>query len=78
MFCIVCVPFTHITCVLYSVCPIHTYYMYFVIAKDFNLSGNRVVSCGMDHSLKIWSLETSSIIDIVDQSKKFLNTHDKL
>jgi len=29
--------------------------------KDFDILGEKLVSCGMDHSLKIWSLETDAI-----------------
>jgi len=31
------------------------------LSADFNLQGTRIVSCGMDHSLKVWSLEKDSV-----------------
>ncbi|XP_005112534.2 polycomb protein EED [Aplysia californica] len=31
------------------------------LSADFNLSGTKIVSCGMDHSLKIWNLEKEEI-----------------
>ena len=34
---------------------------YFIFSKDFDILGEKMVSCGMDHSLKIWSLETDAM-----------------
>lgn len=34
---------------------------YFICSKDFDILGEKMVSCGMDHSLKIWSLETDAM-----------------
>jgi len=31
------------------------------LSADFNLTGTKIVSCGMDHSLKIWNLEKEEI-----------------
>nr|KAG5708869.1 hypothetical protein BaRGS_009278 [Batillaria attramentaria] len=39
--------------------------------KDFNLSGSKIVSCGMDHSLKMWRLDTSEIKDVMQQSHDY-------
>lgn len=33
----------------------------FDLFKDFDILGEKMVSCGMDHSLKIWSLQTDAI-----------------
>ena len=27
----------------------------------FNLDGTRIISCGMDHSLKMWRMDTENI-----------------
>ena len=33
----------------------------FDLFKDFDILGEKIVSCGMDHSLKIWSLQTDAV-----------------
>lgn len=35
-----------------------------VHTQDFTLEGNRLISCGMDHSLKVWSLDTHQVVDV--------------
>jgi len=32
-----------------------------VLSADFNMDGTKIISCGMDHSLKMWRMDTSSI-----------------
>ena len=32
-----------------------------VLSADFNLDGTRIISCGMDHSLKMWRMDTENI-----------------
>jgi len=32
--------------------------------------GGSIVSCGMDHSLKVWQLDTSEIKDIIEASER--------
>ena len=32
-----------------------------VLSADFNLDGSRIISCGMDHSLKMWRMDTENI-----------------
>lgn len=32
-----------------------------VLSADFNMDGSRIISCGMDHSLKMWRCDTDSI-----------------
>ncbi|KAI1286807.1 Polycomb protein eed-A [Halotydeus destructor] len=39
-----------------------------VLSADFHVSGSRVVSCGMDHSLKIWILDVSEVQDAIKES----------
>lgn len=39
-------------------------------AQDFNADATKLISCGMDHSLKIWSLEEEAVKDIIDRSHK--------
>ena len=42
----------------------------FDLFKDFDILGEKMVSCGMDHSLKIWSLETDAVKK-VNQTENF-------
>ena len=37
----------------------------------FYLEGNKVVSCGMDHSLKIWKLDKRIITDTIEKSNHY-------
>ncbi|KAK0053562.1 polycomb protein EED-like isoform X1 [Biomphalaria pfeifferi] len=39
-----------------------------VLSADFYLSGSKIVSCGMDHSLKIWNLEKADIKKALQES----------
>ena len=39
-----------------------------VLSADFNSAGTRIVSCGMDHSLKIWRFDTEELQDAIDLS----------
>ena len=40
----------------------YTYFKKFTLfLQDFDILGARLVSCGMDHSLKIWWIETEKI-----------------
>lgn len=36
--------------------------------QDFDLLGNRIMSCGMDHSLKLWRLDKDSMNEAIKQS----------
>jgi polycomb protein EED len=45
-----------------------------VLSADFNLDGTRIVSAGMDHSLKIWQFDTDALQDAIALSYK----HDTL
>lgn len=44
-----------------SCAVIISFMCYFICSKDFDILGEKMVSCGMDHSLKIWSLETDAM-----------------
>jgi len=39
-----------------------------VLSVDFNYDTTKVVSCGMDHSLKIWSLDAEAVQDVISRS----------
>ncbi|KAF4523000.1 hypothetical protein B566_EDAN007430 [Ephemera danica] len=42
-----------------------------VLSADFDLLGKRIMSCGMDHSLKLWSLDKDHIREAIVDSYKF-------
>jgi polycomb protein EED len=39
--------------------------------QDFDLKGHRIMSCGMDHSLKLWNLDKPHIHETVKESYSF-------
>ncbi|KAL5252437.1 hypothetical protein ACHWQZ_G015270 [Mnemiopsis leidyi] len=39
-----------------------------VLSCDFDLNASYVLSCGMDHSVKMWSLESDDVKDIIESS----------
>lgn len=39
-----------------------------VLSADFDLKGQRIISCGMDHALKLWSLEKPDMQEAIKQS----------
>ena len=39
------------------------------LCKDFNLSGTRIASAGMDHALKIWSLDTADVKNVCHRAE---------
>ena len=43
-----------------------------VISADFNFAGTRIVSSGMDHSIKIWRCDTEELVAAIALS----STHD--
>ena len=45
-----------------------------VLSADFNSAGTRIVSCGMDHSLKVWRFDTEELTEAIQLSY----THDVL
>lgn len=42
-----------------------------VLSADFDLNGDRIMSCGMDHSLKLWRLDKSPIRESIKSSFTF-------
>nr|CAD7205403.1 unnamed protein product [Timema douglasi] len=42
-----------------------------VLSADFDMCGNRIMSCGMDHSLKLWRLDKDSMKDSIKRSYIF-------
>lgn len=42
-----------------------------VLSADFDLKGDRIMSCGMDHSLKLWRLDKQEIRDAIKKSYAF-------
>jgi len=43
-----------------------------VLSADFNMDGSKIISCGMDHSLKMWHCDTPAI----QQAIKLSYTHN--
>lgn len=39
--------------------------------QDFNLAGDQVISCGMDHSLKLWNLSDPEVAAAVEASYSY-------
>ena len=51
--------------------------------QDFNFTGTRILSCGMDHALKLWEVDTPPIQKAIQESyeyqrgsKKWVNEWD--
>ena len=42
-----------------------------VLSSDFHRMGTKIISCGMDHSLKIWSLESEDVKTAFARSYKY-------
>ena len=42
-----------------------------VLSADFNPSGTLILSCGMDHSLKVWDMEIPELRNVVQESYKY-------
>ncbi|GLV44309.1 escl [Carabus blaptoides fortunei] len=43
-----------------------------VLSADFDLNGERIMSCGMDHSLKLWRMDKDSMHEAIKQSYQWL------
>ncbi|OAD58726.1 Polycomb protein eed [Eufriesea mexicana] len=39
-----------------------------VLSADFDMKGERIISCGMDHALKLWSLDKPDMQEAIKQS----------
>ncbi|KAL5009886.1 hypothetical protein ScPMuIL_012191 [Solemya velum] len=39
-----------------------------VLSGDFNIDGSKIVSCGMDHSLKIWKTDHPKVVAAMEES----------
>ena len=48
--------------------------MFICFTKDFDFDGKRIISGGMDHSLKIWRLDTNAIEKAIADSYTFQST----
>lgn len=46
-----------------------------VLSADFHKSGSRIVSGGMDHALKIWTLDTQEMNEAIAESKTYDHNH---
>ncbi|CAB4027426.1 polycomb eed, partial [Paramuricea clavata] len=44
-----------------------------VLSGDFDILGTRIISCGMDHSLKIWSLDEEKIKKTIEDAALYNN-----
>ncbi|KAL0274788.1 UNVERIFIED_CONTAM: hypothetical protein PYX00_002829 [Menopon gallinae] len=42
-----------------------------VLSADFDLKGERIMSCGMDHSLKLWRLDKEKMNEVIKNSFSF-------
>ncbi|XP_072019248.1 polycomb protein EED-like [Amphiura filiformis] len=42
-----------------------------VLSADFDIRGERLMSCGMDHSLKMWNLNTPKVKEAIHNSYNF-------
>lgn len=48
-----------------------------VLAADIDITGSRMVSCGMDHALKVWKLKKPEIEKAIQLSYTF-NPHSNV
>jgi len=42
-----------------------------VLSADFNFSGTRILSCGMDHALKLWEADTPKLQQAIRDSSEY-------
>lgn len=42
-----------------------------VLSADFDLKGEKIMSCGMDHSLKLWRLDKEKMHEVLKNSYSF-------
>ena len=48
-----------------------------VLGADFNLAGNRILSCGMDHALKLWEMDTPILQQAIKESFEYQRSSKK-
>ena len=42
-----------------------------VLSADFHITGTKILSCGMDHSLKVWDMDVPEIRQVIQHSYKY-------
>ena len=42
-----------------------------VLSADFSLSGDKILSCGMDHALKLWEVNTPKLQKAIKESFEY-------
>lgn len=50
---------------------LYTDVMIFLFIQDFNFTGTQILSCGMDHSLKVWDVEVPVLHQAILDSYKY-------
>ena len=45
-----------------------------VVSADFDMKGENIMSCGLDHSLKLWKLDTTKIKEAIELSYSRVHT----
>merc|ERR1712227_605983 len=48
-----------------------------VLSADFNMDGTKIISCGMDHSLKMWRMDTDNIKEAIKLSYSHMTLKTK-
>jgi polycomb protein EED len=41
------------------------------LSADFNFTGTKILSCGMDHSLKVWDMDVPAVRHVIQESFKY-------
>lgn len=49
-----------------------------VLSADFNMIGSLILSCGMDHSLKVWDMNVPELRNGIQESYKYQRGIKKL
>lgn len=50
---------------------LYTDFIIFLFIQDFNFTGTQILSCGMDHSLKVWDMEVPVLCQAIHDSNKY-------
>lgn len=48
-----------------------------VLSADFDFTGSRILSCGMDHALKLWEMDTPKLKQAVKDSFEYQRSSKK-